>query len=150
MANVKYIPITIKAGLWEYENPANKILEETMSKVPKQFRSLIKGQIKQQKPIRACISSKDIKNPNHYIHKIRAKHCSVDIYKSTDTLLDGNLTCDKSNQKTSIDFTLDVINDKEVIIGSNIDTSDFSDGGPTNISSKAIWKSDSCPASMKK
>jgi hypothetical protein len=150
MTSVTYVPLTIKPGLWEYKNPASKLLEETLSNVPEQFRSLIKNQMKHLKPIRACISSEDIKDPNHYIHKIKANHCSVNLSKSTSILFDGNLTCNKSNQETSIDFTLDVMSNKEVIIESNIDTSDFSDGGVTKISSKAIWKSDACPSSLKR
>ncbi|PCJ16363.1 MAG: hypothetical protein COB02_16505 [Candidatus Cloacimonadota bacterium] len=147
---VDFVPLNMKLGLWEYENPSAKILEKMFASMPAEVKQVMKSKMKKHKPIQSCLTKKDMKDPNHFIQKMGDSNCIFDLVKSTKTLFEGNLNCTNSAQASSINVIMEVVNDKKVISKTTMDTASFPGGDMGKISATGIWISDVCPASLNK
>ena len=149
VAGVKYVPLNMKPGLWEYENPTAKIMEKSMANMPDEVKKMMKSQMKAYEPTQSCLTDENTKDPNYYIQKMGG-NCTLDLLKSTKMLFEGNLNCSNEGQNSSINIILEVVNDKKVISHTNLGKSPYSEVDLGTISTTGIWVSEYCPASLNK
>ncbi|MCJ8345780.1 DUF3617 domain-containing protein [bacterium] len=146
---VSFVPLNMKPGLWEYENPAAKMLEKAFANMSEEVRKIMQSKMKTYKPTQSCLREEDTRSPNYYLQKIGDANCTLDLIRSTNSLFEGNLNCLTSDQKSTINIIMEVVNDKKVISKTKMDSASFLGVNNMDMSSTGLWISSECPATLR-